>query len=99
MNESGQYHWESETFRNKYEALLYYMRALLHKIMKEPNCTKEIQDKCASNIDIINDLLSDYVEWYNNGYGNFGRKKEFKEKDSTIKKLFNDLMEIDIFEH
>lgn len=99
MNESGQYHWESETFRNKYEALLYYMRGLLNKIKKEPNCPKEISEKCDTNIELINDLLDDYVKWYNMGYGNFGRQKEFEPKDKSLKKLLEDLKDIDIFEN
>ena len=76
MNESGQYHWESETFRNKYEAVLYYVRAVLDNIMKQPNCTKIIRDKCLNTVDIIDTLLLDYNKWYNNSYGNWGNKKE-----------------------
>lgn len=95
MNESGQYHWESETFRNKYEALLYYMRGLLNKIKKDPNCSKEIE----TNIELINNLLEDYDKWYNMGYGNWGKKKEFQPKDKSLKKLLNDLKDIDIFEN
>ena len=99
MNESEQYHWESETFRNKYEAFLYYMRAVLNKIKKEPLCSKEISDKCDTNIALINGLLFDYIKWYNMGYGNWGRQLEFKQKDESLKKLLARLNDIDIFEH
>ena len=100
MNESGQYHWESETFRNKYEAFLYYMRAVLNKIKKEPLCSKEISDKCDDNIGLINRLLLDYNKWYNMHYGPWSiHKHEFKQKDESLKKLLARLNDIDIFEN
>lgn len=99
MNESEQYHWESMTFRDKYEAVLYYVRAVLDNIMKQPKCTKIIRDKCLNTVDIIDTLLLDYNKWYNNSYGNFGKKKDFFPKDKSLNQLLNNLMEIDIFEH
>ena len=100
MNESEQYHWESETFRNKYEALLYYMRAVFHKIIKEPTCSPAIKDQCSDNILLINQLLVDYDKWYNMGYGNWSiHKHVFNVKDRAIKKLLTELNEINIFEH
>ncbi|MBO7716408.1 MAG: hypothetical protein J6S85_26270 [Methanobrevibacter sp.] len=48
------------TFRDKYEAVLYYVRAVLDNIMKQPKCTKIIRDKCLNTVDIIDTLLLDY---------------------------------------